>query len=446
MENLLQSKNLVQRAYWLIRLRWLAIAGLAFATATANRIFNVELPTSKLYILAGVLLCYNFVLYDLMHYLTWKGRTVPSAKANKVIAFQMSADLVILTVILHFSGGIENPFFLYFVFHTILGSIMLSRLHSYLQATFAVLLFGALVLLEYTQVIPHYILTGFITHSNYRDGLFVFGTFFVFTTTIYLVVYMTNSISEQLHNQQSELAEAIAQLRQKDYFKNEYVLRLSHDIKGHLAAIQSCLDIVVGRMVGSLNEKQADLVERAHRRTGKCINFTTALLKLTRMKLTGQIEMNYFPLRNAIFNALAAVERRAKEKSISVSHHITSGIDEIYGEPLLIEEAVTNILLNAARYTPEGGHVELSAEDEGQTILIKVKDTGIGIAEEDLQKIFDEFYRAENARQVERDGTGLGLSIAKQVVDRHEGQIWAENNPEGGSTFSIRLSKQPAKP
>jgi signal transduction histidine kinase len=443
MEDLTQAKNLVQRSYWLIRLRWLAIAGLILAVFTAERVMKVSLPTSRLYILALILFFYNFVLYDLMQYLTWKGRIPPPAHINRVIGFQMSADLVILTAILHFSGGVENPFFLYFVFHTILASIMLSRLHSYLQATFAVLLFGGLVYLEYLQVIPHYELRGFVTHSHYREGLFVFGTLFVFTTTIYLVVYMTSFISEQLRRQQRELGAAIAQLKQKDNLKNEYVLRLTHDIKGHLAAVQSCLDIVVGQLVGPLNEKQMNLIERAHRRTGKCVNFTTALLKLTRMKLTGQLEMAYFPVRNAVFNALAAVERRAKKKAITISQHIDEGVDEIYGEALLIEETITNILFNAARYTPNGGAIQLRVEDEGASIIIKVKDTGIGIPEQDIERIFEEFYRAENARQVERDGTGLGLSIAKQAVERHNGQIWAENNPEGGSTFSIRLPKKP---
>ncbi len=443
MESLFQSKNLIQRSYWLIHLRWVAIAGLLGAVFTAERFFNVDLPSRKLYTFALFLLFYNFVLYDLMYYWTWGGRIPSAIKIYRIIAFQMSADLVILTVILHLSGGIENPFFLYFVFHTILASIILSRLHSYLQATFAVLLFGSLVALEYFQIIPHYALTGFVTYSNYRDGLCVLGTVFVFTTMIYLVVYMTTSICEQLHHQKREIDDAIIQLKEKDYFKNEYVLRLTHDIKGHLAAIQSCLDIVVGQMVGSLNDKQRDLIERAHRRTGKCINFTTALLKLTRMKLTGRLEMDYFPLRNVIFNALAAVERRAKEKSITITHHIAPGVDEIYGEPLLIEEAISNILLNAARYTPEGGEVELRVEDEGPTVVIQVKDSGIGISEGDIEKIFEEFYRADNARAVERDGTGLGLSIAKQVVDRHKGQIWAVNNPDRGSTFSIRLKKRP---
>jgi signal transduction histidine kinase len=314
-------------------------------------------------------------------------------------------------MILHFSGGIENPFYLYFIFHTIFAGVLLSKTQSYVQATIAVVLFVSLILLEYFQIIPHYVLAGFANGTDYRNEVYIFGTIFVFATTIYAVAYLTDSISEQLRQQQEKLAEINAELEKKDNLKNEYVLRLTHDKKGHLAAIQSCLDVVQNRLAGPLNEKQADMVERAHRRTDKCLNFISALLKITRMKLTGQLDMEYFPLRDVIFDSLAAVERKAKDKGITISHLIDEGIDEIYGEQVLIE----------------------------------VKDNGIGIPQADLPHIFEEFYRAENARKIEKDGTGLGLSFARQVVERHNGRIWASNNAEGGSTFNIWLPKLTAE-
>ena len=91
-------------------------------------------------------------------------------------------------------------------------------------------------------------------------------------------------------------------MEQKDRIKNEYVLRVTHDIKGHLAAIKSCLDIVADGMIGNLNEKQTDLVERADHRAEKCMAFISMLLKSTKMKLDGNIEMKKFSLKNTIFN------------------------------------------------------------------------------------------------------------------------------------------------
>ena len=445
MEPFLQSTSLIKRAYWLIRLRWVAIALLCAATFVADKSFHVSLPVSALYLVATGLVIYNFLLFYLLNYSTCGVKSASQKTINRVMTFQISADLFILTTILHYSGGIENPFFLFFVFHMIIASILLRPHQSYLQATLGVLLFGLLVLLEYQGTIPHYALVGFAAHNLYKDGLFVLGTFLVFSTTLFLVVYMTTSISEQLRKQQADYELANIQLREKDHLKNEYVIQLTHDIRGHLAAIQSCLNIVSDQIVGPLNEKQMDLVQRACQRTVKCLAFITALLKLTRMKLSGQLEMNYFSLKNVIFNAFASAENKAAGKSINLSYDIESSVDEIYGEPLLIEEALTNLMFNAVRYTPEKGTIKLIAKDQGDCILLQVSDTGIGIPEGEITKIFEEFYRADNARKVERDGTGLGLSIAKQVVERHGGKIWAENNPAGGSTFSLTLPKSGPK-
>jgi signal transduction histidine kinase len=439
MENLLQRTSLIQRAYWLIGLRWVAIVMLAGATFAAGELLGVSLPAAQLYGIAALLLAYNSVLYLLLRYWTWAGQEPSSGKVGGILTFQISADLLILATILHFSGGIENPFLFFFVFHMIIASILRPRWQSYLQATLAVLLFGGLVLLEAARVLPHYRLTGFAGHGLHTDRMFVLGFLSVFTVTLYLVVYMTTSISEQLRAHQEELENANEQLKEKDQVKNEYVLRVTHDIKGHLAAIESCLDVVANGMLGPLNEKQRDFVERAHRRTIKCMAFVMALLKLTRMKLSGRLEMERFSLRKCVFSSLASVQSRAREKSLVLHHQIDPAIDEVLGEAVLIEETITNMLFNAVKYTPDGGRVGLDVTRDGDFVQVRIADTGIGIPEEALPYIFQEFYRAENARAVERDGTGLGLAFAKQVVERHGGRIWVENNPGGGSTFTFTL-------
>jgi len=439
MENLLKTTSLTQRAYWLIKLRWVAIGALTIATTMASQFMGVSLPTLSLYTIAGVLLAYNFILYDLLKYWTWGERKPSETRIRRVLTLQICADLFILTTILHFSGGIENPFSSFFAFHMIIGSILCSKRQSYLQATLAVVLFGGLVVLEAIGKLHHYALDGFAGHGLYQDWTYIFGVLFVFAATLYLLVYMTTSISEQLRKQQVSYEAANAQLEGKDRLKDEYVLRLTHDIKGHLAAVQSCLDIVFNEMVGTLNEKQKDLVERAHRRAGKCMAFITSLLKLTRMKLTGRLEMERFSLRNCIFNSLGSVQNSAQKKGITIKHQIDPTVDEVFGEAVLIEETVTNMLFNAVKYTPEGGRVGLEVKRDATAVQLSVADTGIGVPKGDLARIFEEFYRADNARAIERDGTGLGLAFAKQVIERHGGRIWAQNNPDGGATFTFVL-------
>jgi len=441
MESLLQSPSLARRGLWLVQLRWAAIGALAAATFVSDRVLGVPLAKGHLYVLSGILLLYNATLHGLLRWRTRDEHPPSSATVGRMITLQISGDLVILTTILHFSGGIENPFSFFFVFHMIIASILRSRRQSYVQAGLACTLYGGLVLLECAGWLPHYPLQGFSAHGLYGNAFFVLGTLFVLSATLFLVVFMTTSIVGQLRSQQEDLEQANRQLHEKDKIQNEYVLRVSHDIKGHLAAIQSCVDTVHDGLLGPLSDRQKDMIGRAHRRTAQGLAFVSDLLSLTRTKLAGRPGISCFPLRVMMAKAVAAAQGRAEAKGVRVSVDVAPSIEIVCGEQVLIEETIENLLFNAVRYTPSGGKVRLEVRDQGDEVLIRVQDTCIGIPEDEIDKVFREFYRASNARAMERDGTGLGLSFAKQVAERHGGRIWVQNNPEGGCTFSLALPK-----
>jgi len=149
--------------------------------------------------------------------------------------------------------------------------------------------------------------------------------------------------------------------------------------------------------------------------------------------------MEVFNISETIANSAAAARERAKDKKVKLG---ICGIDadmKILGNQMSIEEVTINMLFNAIKYTPSGGTVTLRVSEKGGFLEIDIEDTGMGIPPEELPKVFDEFYRASNARVTERDGTGLGLSIAKQVIERHGGNIWAKSHLGQGSTFSYTL-------
>jgi signal transduction histidine kinase len=252
---------------------------------------------------------------------------------------------------------------------------------------------------------------------------------------------MTTSIISQLRKQQTGYQLLNLELGKKDRIKNEYLLSVSHDIKSHMAAIKSCLDILSTHMVGPLNEKQTELIERADHRAFKSIAFLSTLLKLTQMRLTGKIEKESFSLKQCIYDTFAAIEEKAENKEISIGYEIKVKKDTVFGSSLLVEEAIRNIVLNAIKYTPENGTVSLSLIEDGPYFIIEITDTGIGIPSEEAGRIFNEFYRASNAKKMERDGTGLGLSISQEVVQRHGGNIWVSSHEGQGSTFTFTLPK-----
>jgi signal transduction histidine kinase len=436
-----QEIRLLRRAYWLTRLRWIAIAGLCLTAFFAKRVFSVGIHEVGVYSIAGLLAVYNSVVLVLLSLYgkTSLGAKFPRSAVKKIVRFQVSADMIILACLLHCSGGIENPFLIYFVFHMIIASFLLTARESFLQATLASSLLVMLGLLEYKGIIPHYCLEGFIENDQHANGLFVFGTIAAVSSALYLVVFMTSSISTRLREQEQGYWQANHMLEQKDRIKDEYVERVTHDIKGHLAAIKSSLDVVNMGLRGPLTEGQQEFVSRASERTTVLAAFVRQLLKLTQMRLCDRVEVEEFSLNDVIQKSVKSASTRAGDKEITLDCKMNGSPLMINGNVFSVEEMTTNLLLNAIKYTPKNGRVEVVVDEDAGHVRVSIKDTGIGIPEDELPLVFDEFYRASNARKVERDGTGLGLSISRQIVERHGGKIWVESELGKGTVFTYTL-------
>jgi signal transduction histidine kinase len=248
-----------------------------------------------------------------------------------------------------------------------------------------------------------------------------------------------NLFLNELKKQEQALREANLQLKEKDRIKDEYVSRVTHDIKGHLATVHNCLCVAADVSFGSLNEKQSDFLGRALRRTGQLATFVKELLDLTRMRLSGRLEMAVFSLPYCISKTLASVAGHAKDKSITLNSNIDPAVGEIVGNEFSINEMITNVLFNAIKYTPQDKTVHVEAKGYDDYVRIDIADTGIGIPPDDVDHVFEEFFRAGNAKETERDGTGLGLSIVKQIVERHNGQISVQSRLGQGTRFTITL-------
>jgi len=245
----------------------------------------------------------------------------------------------------------------------------------------------------------------------------------------------------ELQKREKALREANIQLKEKDRIKDEYVSRVTHDIKGHLAAIQSCLYVAADESSGSLNDKQSDFLSRGLERTAQLTSFVKELLNLTQMRLSGRLQMEVFSLPDCVSKALATVARKAKDKSITVSSNIEPSLGQIVGNEFSINEMLTNLLFNAIKYTPENKTVHIEAKSDGDCVQIDIADTGIGIPADEVGSVFEEFFRASNAKKSEKDGTGLGLSIVKQIVERHGGEISVQSQEGKGTNFTVTLPK-----
>ncbi len=430
--------GLRQRVCWLIRLRWLAAVGVILGTFLAKRVFDIPVREAPLYGIAVLLFVYNGFMRVFLARVPESINLQSTRRATRLINFQILADLVLLTVMLHFSGGPENPFVLFFIFHMIIASILLPTWMSYLQATVAIALLGALLWLEYSGLIPHYCLKGLVAHCRYDEPAYLLAMFCVFAVTLYLVVYMTSYIAVRLRRAEQTQRQVNDLLREKDRIKDEYVAHLTHDIKGHLAAIQSCLGVAI---TGTISGQPAEFVGRAYRRTQKLTSFVRMLLKLTRLRLDGTVGGDVFPMGEAVREAVGTVRSRAEHKSIDLECQIERVADIVCGHKASVEEAVANLLLNAIKYTPAHGMISVAMKTQGAKIMVEISDTGIGVPQAEQARIFEEFFRASNAKQIEPNGTGLGLSLAKQVIELHGGTIDFSSVEGKGTTFRILVPR-----
>lgn len=430
-------------AKWFIRIRWMAIIFLVGATSVFKFLFSVSIQDIPIYFLATGLLTLNFLHYFFLKKIVNTGGGKIIKWIKREIHFQIITDLIILTMVLHFSGGIENPVIIFYFFHMIIASSIFSTRESYLHMAFALILVALLSFLECYHILPHYHLEGFVNHDLYQDRFFISGAGAVYIAASVFLVSLTHMIISRSIKIEETYVKTNMLLEKKDKLQNEYVLRVTHDIKGHLAAIISCLSVVKNGVSGSLNDTQSEFISRAYDRTQLLVNFIRDLLNLTKKRLKEDREFEEFSIREMINKVVTSIQILAKDKSIVFNLFIDKSVQSITGNPFTIEELFSNLLLNAIKYTPDGGHIELIVRDRHDHIVAEISDSGIGIPKEEITQVFNEFYRATNVRKDYKTGTGLGLSIAKQIVENHKGRIWVQSELGLWTKFIFTLPKNP---
>ena len=429
-------------ARWFIRIRWIAVGMLIFATFITKNVFGVSVQDTQIYILSGLLLMTN------VFHVVMINRIVKSAGIHVVklvkreLHVQITLDLFILTCILHFSGGIENPLIIFFFIHMVIASSIFSKFKTYIHTVSAIILLVALGWSEYKEIIPHYPLDGFIEHSFYQNKEIILGagSFFIFTAI--LIVRLTQMVISRALKVEDAYVQTNIQLVKKDVLQSKYVLRVTHNIKGHLAAIMSNLRVVQANMVGDLNTKQQELVDRSYNRSELLENFVTELLSLHRKRLKQEPEFEEVSLVDITSKLISMTNTLAKEKGQIFTYHIDKTIPSFNGNPLTLNELFGNLLTNAVKYTPSGGDIRMTITNIDKYILSEISDTGVGIPEDEITKVFNEFYRASNVEKGVKSGSGLGLSIVKQIVENHNGKMQVESQVGKGTKFLITLPKK----
>jgi len=193
-------------------------------------------------------------------------------------------------------------------------------------------------------------------------------------------------------------------------------------------------------MFGSINEKQSEYLNDVLGSGRHLLSLINDILDLSKIE-AGRMELDLdrFSLVEALQNGVTMVRERAARHDIALSLDVTPDVDLVEADPRKIKQVVFNLLSNAVKFTPDGGRVAVRAERGNGDIVVRVTDTGIGIADEDRERIFEEFQQARRQSERSREGTGLGLALAKRFVELHGGRLMVESEVGKGSTFTFTL-------
>lgn len=239
--------------------------------------------------------------------------------------------------------------------------------------------------------------------------------------------------------------EDITHFKQLDEMKSDFANMVAHELRSPLMAIRQQHSVLLEGLAGPLREKQRTFLGRGMEKIDQLLELINDLLDIAKIE-AGKHVQHQVPtdIEQIIQDTIDLLTPRAQEQSIELSftgHNMAL----LQADPKGIGEVFTNLITNAINYSPEGGKVVVSARGLNEYMEIKVKDTGVGILEDELLKIFDKFYRVKHPKTRQILGTGLGLSIVKGIVQAHNGTIDVESVPDRGTTFRILLPVIPDK-
>jgi len=360
---------------------------------------------------------------------------------------QTVMDYLFLTVLLHYSGGVENPLIVTFVFQCIIASMLFSPALSYLLAALAVGLAGAMIALEQTNLWPHGHLSGYVPPELWRDWRYVLGVLITLAIVLFVSVYLTTTIEIASRRRRSEVArhsaeleEAREQVRQADKMTalGQLAANMAHDINNPAGVICTRLEVMEAEgafdnLPDRLRRDLAILGEHAQYLRRVAQNWTDFARK--RSLHIGRIDLN-----EAVRRAVAMVADSLEPRRIRLEMGLRATPTFIGGDLVGLQQVILNLVNNACDAMPRGGtlriHTALTVgADRSPHAFLDVADTGTGIAAEDLEWIFEPFF----SRKPKGQGTGLGLTIARKIVKEMNGEIRVRSRPGEGTVFTIEF-------
>ena len=235
-------------------------------------------------------------------------------------------------------------------------------------------------------------------------------------------------------NYQLELQENLNQA------KTEFLSAVSHEVRTPLAIVEQLLGILYDETAGTVNDRQREILIKARGNINRLKGIVNKLLDISRIE-NKQLKLRYslVNLNDLFRESEDFFKASAKEKNIRLDYRLPQPGAKLFIDAERIIQVITNLIQNAIKFTPSGGKVSVEVEMVGNKVRVGVIDSGVGIARKNLSKVFGKFIQLPSVPRSEHQGIGLGLSIARELVEKHGGEIWVESKPNAGSRFYFTL-------
>ncbi len=222
--------------------------------------------------------------------------------------------------------------------------------------------------------------------------------------------------------------------------KNEFISTVSHELRTPMTSIKGYTDLLFLGMAGGLSDAQRNFLQIIKSNADRLTALVNDILDISRIE-TGRLRLTIEPLDlgKIVSHVVTSFQEQYRESNLTLEWQVPEDLPEVRGDEARITQVLNNLLANAWHYTPAGGHVSVSIREVDEFLQIDIEDTGIGIAEDDLSRIFDRFYRVDHPVVQETGGTGLGLSIVKMFVEMLGGEIWVDSELDVGSIFHFTV-------